>query len=147
MRKDAFDDVACPFNYDVELYKAREALKKKIGMYVSEKQGESYRELAPQFGISPAALCAIAKKYSRERKLGRPSGRDSRATFDVSHVINGKEYKTQVTVTAARERRVSVASMRHGLRTYFHTTDISRAKSVSTGRRAVYDYDELWKGR
>ena len=147
MRKDAFDDVACPFKYDVELHKAREALKEKIGMYVSEKQGESYRELAPQFGISPAALCAIAKKYSRERKPGRPSGRDSRATFDVSHVINGKKYKTQVTVTAARERRVSVASMRHGLRTYFHTTDISRAKSVSTGRRAVYDYDELWKGR
>src|SRR5580692_1691400 len=101
MRRDAFDDVVCPFDYRAELNKAREALNAKIGMYVSENEGNGYRELAERFLISPAALCAIAKKYSRKRKPGRHRGR--RIAFDLRERIDGKERERQIIVTTQRE--------------------------------------------
>jgi hypothetical protein len=70
MKRDAFDDVSCPFNYVDELRKAREILNLKVGAYISANPKVGYRELARLFGVSPATLCAIAKRYCRRRKRG-----------------------------------------------------------------------------
>src|ERR1700678_1371512 len=107
MKRDAFDDVDCPFNYKAELQKAHEALKAKVGKYVSANQATGYRELAKRFHMSPAALCTIAKKYSRKRKLGRLS---RGTTFYVRQNIEGKELETVVTVTT--HEKISVKLMR-----------------------------------
>jgi hypothetical protein len=82
MKRDAFDDVDCPFNYKLELQKAHEALKAKVGKYVSANQSTGYRELAKKFHMSPAALCAIAKKYSTNVSWGAGlAAKESRLTF------------------------------------------------------------------
>src|ERR1017187_6326453 len=140
MKRDAFDDVDCPFNYKAELQKAHEALKAKVGKYVSANQATGYRELAKQFHMSPAALCTIAKKYSRKRKLGRRS-RGTRVTFDVRHRIEGKEFETVVTVTA--HKKISVRLMRESVARYFKTDDVSVGSGMKTERRVEYRYDEL----
>jgi hypothetical protein len=140
MKRDAFDDVDCPFNYKLELQKAHEALKAKVGKYVSVNQATGYRELAKQFHMSPAALCAIAKKYSRKRKLGRRS-RGTTATFYVRQKIEGKELETVVTVTA--HEKISVKSMRESVARYFKTDDVSVRSGMKTERRAKYRYEEL----
>lgn len=72
MRPDAFDDVVGTFDYNAELSKAKDALEQKIGAYISENPGERYRDLKDKFGISTGSLSAIARKYSRRRKTGRP---------------------------------------------------------------------------
>jgi hypothetical protein len=141
MKRDAFDDVDCPFNYKLELQKAHEALKAKVGKYVSANQATGYRELAKQFHMSPAALCTIAKKHSRKRKLGRRS-RGTRVTFDVRHRnAEGKEFETVVTVTA--HRKISVRLMRESVARYFKTDDVSVGSGMKTDRHVEYRYDEL----
>jgi len=141
MKRDAFDDVDCPFNYKLELQKAHEALKAKVGKYVSANQSTGYRELAKKFHLSPAALCTIAKKYSRKRKLGRRSC-GTRVTFDVRHhSIEGKQFETIVTVTAPK--KISVSLMRKSVARYFKTDDVSVGSGMKTERRAEYRYDEL----
>ena len=141
MKRDAFDDVDCPFNYKLELQKAHEALNAKVGKYVSANQTTGYRELAKQFQMSPAALCALAKKYSGKRKLGRRS-RGTRVTFDVRHRnAEGKELETAVTVTA--HKKTSVKLMRECVARYYKTDDVSVGGGMKTERRAEYRYDEL----
>jgi hypothetical protein len=135
MKHDAFADVHCPFNYLAELGKAREALNAKVGTYISENPAAGYRELSKQFGISLAALCAIAKKYSRKRKPGRRS-RGRKITFDVQHEIGGKKVTTRVTIVSENARDASVGSIRSLIATYYKTSDISRG-SVKTAERYV----------
>jgi hypothetical protein len=142
MKHDAFADVHCPFNYPAELGKAREVLNAKVGMYISENPEAGYRELSKQFGISPATLCAIAKKYSRRRKPGRRS-RGTKVTFDVRHEVAGKKVVTRVTVTAADVRSVSAASMRNLVATYYKTTDIKSASDMKAERQAGFTVREL----
>ena len=141
MKRDAFDDVQCPFNFKAELQKAHEVLKAKIGKYVSANQAMGYRELAKQFQMSPAALCTIAKKYSRKRKLGRHS-RGTTATFDVRYRnAEGKEFETIVTVTAPT--KISVRLMRERVARYFKTDDVSVGSGMKTEVRSKYRYGEL----
>ena len=140
MKRDAFDDVDCPFNYKAELQKAHEALKAKVGKYVSAHQATGYRELAKQFHMSPAALCTIAKKYSRKRKLGRLS-RGTTATFYVRQKIEGKELETVVTVTT--HEKISVKLMRERVARYYKTDDVSLSRGMKTDRHAKYRYEEL----
>jgi hypothetical protein len=73
VKRVAFDDVNCPFNCVDELRKAREMLNLKVGTYISANPKVGYRELARMFGVSPATLCAIAKRYCRKRKRGHRS--------------------------------------------------------------------------
>jgi hypothetical protein len=141
MKRDAFDDVDCPFNYKLELQKAHEALKAKVGKYVSANQATGYRKLAKQFQMSPAALCAIANKYSRKRKLGRRS-RSTTATFDVRYWnAEGKEFEIVVTVTA--HKKISVRLMRESVARYYKTDDVSVGSGMKTEVRSKYRYDEL----
>jgi len=168
MKKDAFDDLSGPFNYNVELMIARETLHAKIGTYISENGGKSYRQLAEEFGISPAALCAIAKTYSRKRKRGRLPGRKrptsprslvaaaENVTFNVRHKIGEQELQTTVIVRPSRlllrrmassNRKVdSVELMRDAVARYFKTENVSVALAgdIKNERRAEYTYDELW---
>ena len=72
MKRDAFDDLVGAFDYDTELNKAKAALNEKIGAYINENPGQSYRILKVKFGLSIGSLSAIARKYSRKRKRGRP---------------------------------------------------------------------------
>jgi hypothetical protein len=140
MKKDAFDDVHCPFNYRAELEKARVALDAIIGRYVSENPTTGYRELAKQFHMSPATLCAIAKNYSSKRKPG-PRSRGTRVTFRVRHRIKEKEFETAVTVKA--RKGISVESMRGSVARYYETEDVTVVSGVKTERHVEYDYDEL----
>jgi hypothetical protein len=142
MKRDAFDDVSCPFNYAAELQKAREALNTKVGTYISENPAAGYREISKRFGISSATLCAIAKKHSRKRKPGRTS-RGRKITFDVRHKILDKEFMTRVTVMAADVRSISVASMRNLVATYYKTTDIKSASDMKAERQAGFTVREL----
>ena len=139
--RDAFDDVQCPFNYKAELQKAHEALNTKVGRYISENQTTGYRELAKTFHMSPAALCTIAKKYSRKRKPGRRSS-GTTATFDVRYRnAEGKELVTVVTVTA--HTKVSLRLMRRSVALYFKTDDVSVGSGMKTDRHVEYRYEEL----
>lgn len=139
--RDAFDDVQCPFNYKAELQKAHEALNTKVGRYISENQTTGYRELAKTFHMSPAALCTIAKKYSRKRKPGRRSS-GTTATFDVRYRnAEGKELETVVTVTA--HTKVSLRLMRRSVALYFKTDDVSVGSGMKTDRHVEYRYEEL----
>jgi hypothetical protein len=141
MKKDAFDDVICPFNYRAELAKARAALDAIVGRYVSQNPTTGYRELAQQFHMSPAALCAIAKKYSSKRKPG-PRSHGTKATFRVRHrTKEEKEIETTVMVTA--RKGISVEEMRSRVVSYFKTDDVSESRGMRTARRVEYDYDEL----
>jgi hypothetical protein len=140
MKRDAFDDVQCPFNYKAELQKAHEALNAKVGAYVSENQTAGYRELAEQFHMSPAALCTIAKKYSRKRKPGRRSG-GTTATFYVRQKIEGKELEAVVTVTALR--KIPIKVIRSCVARYFRTDDVSLSSGMETDRHLKYKYEEL----
>src|ERR1019366_1356486 len=139
MKRDAFDDVDCPFNYKAELQKAHEALKAKVGKSVSANQATGYRELAKQFHMSPAALCTIAKKYSRKRKLGRLS-RGTTATFYVRQKIEGKELEAVVTVTA--HEKIPIKVMRSCVARYFKTDDVSLSSGMKTDRHLQYRYEE-----
>jgi hypothetical protein len=141
MKTDAFDDLHCPFNYQAELKKAREALNEKVGRFASDNPRMGYRELAKQFRISPGTLCAIAKRYSSKRKPG-PRSRRITVTFEVRHCIGGKEYETAVTVVTARTG-ISVGSMRSSVADYYKTDDVSVGSGMKTDRRVEYDYDEL----
>ena len=144
MKRDAFDDVQCPFNYKAELQKAHEALNTKVGRYISENQTTGYRELAKTFHMSPAALCTIAKKYSGKRKPGRRSS-GTTAMFDVRYRnAEGKEFETVVTVTA--RTKISVRLMRESVARYFKTDDVSVGSGMKTDRHANYRYDELLHG-
>jgi hypothetical protein len=142
MKRDAFDDVHCPFNYTAELQKAREALNAKVGTYISENPMAGYRELSKQFGISPATLCAIAKKFSRNRKPGRRS-RNRKITFDVRHKIHEKEFMTRVTVIAADARNISVSSIRSMVATYYKTNDIKTSGNTKAERNVEFTEQEL----
>ena len=165
MKKDAFDDLSGPFNYSVELMIARETLHAKIGTYISENHGKSYRQLAEEFGISPGALCSIANKYSRKRKRGRTPGQKGRrslrslapvaenVTFNIRHKIGGQELQTAVTVKTSAGLLIHLASgdtkpdsvelMRDAVARYFKTEDVSVCGDVKTVRHAEYTYDEL----
>lgn len=140
MKKDAFDDVHCPFNYRAELEKARAALDANVGKYVSQNPTTGYRELAQQFHISPAALCTIAKKYSNKRKPG-PRSHGTKATFRVRHKGKEKELETAVTVKA--RKGISVEAMRSRVAHYFKAEDVSVLKGTKIERHVEYDYDEL----
>ena len=140
MKKDAFDDVQCPFNYRAELEKARAALEAKVGSHLSQNPTTGYRELAKEFHMSAAALCAIGKKYSNKRKPG-PRSRRTRVTFRVRQRIKEKEFETAVTVKA--RKGVSVASMRNSVARYYETEDVTVVSDVKTERHVEYDYDEL----
>ena len=142
MRHDAFDHLHCPFDYTAELQKAREALNAKVGEYVSKNQMMGYRELAKSFGISPATLCAIAKKYSGKRKLGRRS-RPKKVTFDVRHKVGGKEFMTRVTFVPANARYASVDSLRNLVAMYYKTDDISVASNTKAERCVEFTVREL----
>jgi hypothetical protein len=141
MKRDAFDDVRCPFNYTAELQKAREALSAKVGTYISENPMAGYRELSKQFGISPATLCAIAKKFSKNRKPGRRS-RPKKVIFDVRHKIDEKEFVTRV-IVVADARDVSVASMRSLVATYYNTNDVARGSNIKAERNVEFTEREL----
>jgi hypothetical protein len=142
MKRDAFDDVHCPFNYTAELQKAREALNAKVGTHISENPMAGYRELSKQFGISPATLCAIAKKFSRNRKPGRRS-RGRRIAFDVRHQIGGKELITRVTVMSEDTRDSSVSLIRGLVATYYSTNDVAKAGKHKAVQNAQYTVREL----
>jgi hypothetical protein len=142
MKRDAFDDVQCPFNYTAELQKAREALNAKVGTYISENPMAGYRELSKQFGISPATLCAIAKKFSRNRKPGRRS-RGRRIAFDVRHQIGGRELITRVTVVSEDTRDSSVSLIRGLVATYYSTSDVAKAGKHKAEQNAQYTVREL----
>jgi len=60
MKKDAFDDVQCPFDYKAEMSKARDALDAKLRECLSRDWKAGYRELAKLFKLSPGTLCKIA---------------------------------------------------------------------------------------
>lgn len=70
MKKDAFDDVRCPFDYKAELDKARNALNAKVRECVSRSWQIGYRELAKLFNLSPGTLCAIARGCKPKCKPG-----------------------------------------------------------------------------
>ena len=140
MKKDAFDDLICPFNYRAELGTARAAIDANVGRYVSENPTTSYRELAKQFHMSPATLCNIARKYSGKRKPG-PRSREKRVIFRVRHKIEGKEFETAVTVRA--RKGISAEKMRNGVARYYQTDDVSLVSGIKTERHAEYDYDQL----
>lgn len=142
MKRDAFDDVHCPFNYTAELQKAREALNAKVGTYISENPMAGYRELSKQFGISPATLCAIAKKFSRNRKPGRRS-RGRVIAFDVRHQIGGKELIIRVTVVSEDTRDSSVSLIRGLVATYYSTSDVAKAGKHKAEQNAQYTVREL----
>jgi hypothetical protein len=142
VKRDAFDDVSCPFNYTAELRKARETLNLKMGTYVSENPTAGYRELARMFGVSTASLCAIARKYSRKRKPGRrSSGR--KVAFDVRHEVAGEKLVTRVTVVGEKSRDVSLGSMRSLIATYYKTNDISRGSGNTAERHVELTLREL----
>lgn len=142
MKHDAFDDVHCPFNYPAELQKARELLNAKMGTYISENPTAGYRELSQQFGISTAAVCAIAKKYSSKRPPGRRS-RGRKITFVVRHQIDEKEFTTRVTVTSENTRDASVSLIRSLVETYYNTNDVARNTSMMTERHAEFTFRQL----
>jgi hypothetical protein len=142
VKRDAFDDLPCPFSYTAELRKAREALNLKVGTYISENSTVGYRELAKMFGVSAAALCAIAKKYSRKRKPGRRSGRTN-VTFDVRHTIAGREFTTRVTVIREDKRNIDQHSMRSLLEMFFRTTDVVKGGKLKPDRHTQYTTQEL----
>jgi hypothetical protein len=137
-----FDDITCPFNYGAELRKAREALDLKLGAYISENPTIGYREIARGFGVPLATLCAIAKKYSRKRKVGRRAGSINRV-FDVRHTVDGSEFITRVTVMREESRNVDVGSLRRLLKTYFKTTEVVKAGKLKPDRYARYTDREL----
>lgn len=142
MKRDAFDDVPCPFNYTAELQKAREALSLKVGAYVSENPTVGYRELARMFGVSLATLSAIAKKFGRKRKRGRRAG-GINGIFDVRHTVAEKEFLTRVTVRADGARDASVSSMRSLLALYFKTNDITEPGFATPARHQEFTFREL----
>jgi hypothetical protein len=142
MRHDAFDHLHCPFDYTAELQKAREALNARVGEYVSKNQMVGYRELAKSFGLSPATLCAIAKKYSGKRKRGRRS-LPKKVIFDVRHKVGEKDFMTRVTVVPANARNASVDSLRSLVAKYYKTNDISVANNAKTERHVEFAVREL----
>jgi len=79
VKKDAFDDVRCPFDYKAELAKARHALDEKVRDYASRCDKTGYRDLAKQFRLSPGTLCAIAKGCKPRCKPGPQSGQKKKA--------------------------------------------------------------------
>lgn len=94
------------------------------------------------FGVSPATLCAIAKRYSRKRKAGcRSSGR--KFTFDVRHEVAGQKLVTRVTVVSENSRDASVGSMRSLIATYYKTNDISRGSGKTAERHVEFTVREL----
>jgi hypothetical protein len=139
MKKDAFDDLTCPFNYREELETARASIDANVGRYVSENPTTGYRELAKQFHMSPATLCSIARKYSRKRKPGPSRGK--RVIFRVRHKIEGKELETAVTVTA--HKGISGEKMRNSVTRYFETDDVSVLSGMKPERQVEYDYEQL----
>ena len=161
MRKDAFDDLACPFDYNAEITLAREALHERIGAYISENQHKSYRKVAEEFGISTAAVCEIAKRYARKRKRGRTSAFErflsvpEKVTFNVRHKIGEKELQTVVTVKKSGLLQEQMASrdiksdplelMRDAVARYFKTRHVTIGDDLNNERRAEYTYDELWR--
>jgi hypothetical protein len=142
VKRDAFNDVSCPFNYTAELEKARQALNLKVGTYISENPTAGYRELARMFCVSPSTLCGIAKKYSQKRKPGRRSSGTNR-TFDVRHTVAGKNFLTRVTVKTTDAGDASVASMRSLLASYFKTNDIGKPSTATPERHAEFTFREL----
>ncbi len=142
MKIETFDDLVCPFNYNAELKKAREALKQKIVMYVLANREKNIRELAAEFKISSGAMLKITKEYCHRRKLGRPSGR--KVTFDVWHLKDGEEQKRQITVKTTG-KRIPIERMRSRVVSYFNATRASVAKYVKTEGCAEWNYNELEK--
>lgn len=142
MKRDAFDDVSCPFNYTAELEKARQALNLKVGTYISENPTAGYRELARMFCVSPSTLCGIAKKYSQKRKPGRRSSGTNR-TFDVRHTGAGKKFLTRVTVKTTDAGDASVGSIKSLLALYFKTNDIAKSSAETPERHAEFTFREL----
>jgi hypothetical protein len=140
MNRNAFEDVHCPFNLRAELNDARTALYIVVGRYISQNPATGYRELAKQFHMSPAMLCAIAKKYSSKRKPG-PRSRGTRVVFRVRYSIRGEELETAAAVTA--RKGISVREMRKRVAKYFKTDDVFVVSALKTERPAEYAYDEL----
>ncbi len=79
MKKDAFDDVRCPFDYKAELNKARHALDEKVRECASRHEQTGYRDLAKLFNLSPGTLCKIAKGCKPGCKPGPRSKQKKKA--------------------------------------------------------------------
>ena len=124
MKRDAFEDLTCPFDYMADLRKAREVLDVKVGAYISEHPQMGYREIARMFRVSTAKLWAIAKRHCRKRKPGRRRGTD-KLIFDVRADIGGKQLLIRATIVAGVARNLSIASVRRLVVALYKTDDVS----------------------
>lgn len=130
-----------PFNYKVELRKAREALDERLAAYIGNNLSLGYRELARLFHVSPATISAIAKKYSRERRRGRVPHPDKKVTFFLRYVVKEKELEMNLTVIAPKG--ASGADIRSAVEECFDCLEITVGGSAKTERSAEYTLNEL----